>query len=126
MILGLVALYNTTPLRISLLHANLSDLKLRICTSSVHLSGHSPLHDGLGADRRIAKRRLKPRFLKSLNVWAESFALPDLAQIRHDNKQEPNADRLSTTLKAEAMEVAHTTGVWFVSFGFSEAVAHFR
>ena len=34
-VMGLVALYNTTPLRISLLHANLTDLKLRICKSSL-------------------------------------------------------------------------------------------
>src|SRR4249920_4113728 len=33
--LGLAALYITTPLRISLLHANLTDLKLRICKSSL-------------------------------------------------------------------------------------------
>src|SRR6185295_18203810 len=43
---GLVALHITTPLRISLLHANLTDLKFRICKSSLHLSSHSPLHDG--------------------------------------------------------------------------------
>ena len=33
---GLAALYITTPLRISLLHANLTYLKMRICKSSLH------------------------------------------------------------------------------------------
>ena len=31
--------------------------------------------------------------VKSLNVWAESFPLPGLAQIRHHNKQKPDADQ---------------------------------
>ena len=36
--------------------------------------------------------RLKRRCLKSLSLRAEFFAVPDLAQIRRDDQQKPNAD----------------------------------